>query len=162
MALSNGWRGLDFVGCARASAGERMYRRRGLLRGICLALALIGTRAAQAQMTDLIATLSADLGLTREQATGGAGAVFRLAQQRLSPAVFSMITESVPGVERVLAVAPAVGETGAGIDDLALPFSLLGMSPRLIPAFLQIVVDFVQATGSDPIAGLLRRTIFGP
>jgi hypothetical protein len=88
--------------------------------------------------------------------------VFRLAERRLSPAEFSMIAESVPGVERVLDLAPAVGETSGGIGDLALPFSLLGMPPRLIPPFVETVVDFVQATGSDPIAGLLRRTILGP
>jgi hypothetical protein len=36
-----------------------MYVWRELLRWICLALALICTSQAQAQMTDLIATLSA-------------------------------------------------------------------------------------------------------
>ena len=66
-----------------------MHRRRDLLRRICLAVALMGARAARAQMPDLIATLSARLGITDEQAARGAGAVFRLAERRLSPAEFS-------------------------------------------------------------------------
>lgn len=139
-----------------------MYRRRELLGRICLALTMIGARAAQAQMTELVATLSARLGITREQAVRGAGAVFRLAQQRLSPPEFAIIAESVPGIRRVLDAAPAVGETSGGIDDLAVPFSLLDMPPDLIPPFVEIVLDFVRQTGSDPIAGLLRRTLFSP
>ena len=137
-----------------------MYARRELLRRICLGLALIGPSAARAQMTDLVATLSARLGITREQAVRGAGAVFRLAQQRLSPAEFSIIAESVPGIDRVLDAAPAVGEAAGGIDDLALPFSLLGMPSSLIVPVVEIVLDFVEATGGDPVAGLLRRTLF--
>jgi hypothetical protein len=142
--------------------GERVDEGRKLLRGLCLVLALIGMSDAQAQMTDLIATLSAKLGITREQAAGGAGAVFRLAEQRLSPAGFSMIAESVPGVERALSVAPGVGRRAAASTIWHCPSRCSGMPSRLIPPFVETVVDFVQATGSDPIAGMLRRTLLGP
>ena len=43
-------------------------------------------------MPDLIATVSARLGVTREQAAGG----FGLAEQRLSPAEFAIIAGSLP------------------------------------------------------------------
>jgi hypothetical protein len=122
---------------------------------------LIGAGAAHAQVTDLVATLSLRLGLTREQAVRGAGAVFRLASQRLGPAEFSIIAESVPGIARVVDAAPAIAETGGGLDDLTVPFSLLGIAPSLIPAFVEIVVDFVGTAGSDPAAGLLRRSLVG-
>ena len=139
-----------------------MHGRREVLGGICLALALIGASGARAQMPDLIATLSARLGITREQAARGAGAVFRLAEQRLSPAEFSIIAGSLPGVDRVLDAAPAVAASSGGIEDLAAPFALLGMPSSLIPPFVASVLDFAAANGSEPVAGLLRRTLVGP
>jgi hypothetical protein len=136
-----------------------MHGRRDVLSAICLALALIGTTSASAQMPDLIATVSARLGVTREQSAGGVGAVFRLAEQRLSPAEFSIIAGSLPGVDGVLDAAPAVAASAGGIDDLAAPFALLGMPSALIPPFVAIVLDYAGAQGSEPVAGLLRRTL---
>ena len=139
-----------------------MHQRRELLRRIGLALALGGTTSARAQTPDLVATLSARLGINREQAAGGAGAIFRLAEQRLSPAEFSIITGSLPGIGRLLDVAPAVAAQGGGLEDLVLPFSLLGMPSPLIPPFVELVLDFARADGSGPAAGLLRRTLRAP
>jgi len=139
-----------------------MYERRELLRRIGLALVLSGARGARAQMPDLIATLGARLGITGEQAAGGAGAVFRLAEQRLSPAEFSIIAGSLPGVDGLLEIAPAVAGQAGGLDDLALPFALLGMPQALIAPFVGIVLDFASANGSEPVAGLLRRTLLAP
>ena len=136
-----------------------MHRRRDVLSGIGLALGLIGTTRAKAQMPDLIATVSARLGVTREQAAGGIGAIFGLAEQRLSPAEFSIIAGSLPGVERVLDAAPAVRPSGGGIEDLAAPFALLGMPASLVPPFVAIVLDYAGDQGSAPVAGLLRRTL---
>jgi hypothetical protein len=54
----------------------------------------------------LVGTLTKQLGVTPEQATGGAGALFSLAKGNLSAADFSKISSVVPGMNGFLNAAP--------------------------------------------------------
>jgi hypothetical protein len=72
-----------------------------------LALAKIGS----AQEQGLVDLLVSQLGVTSEQATGGSGAIFNLARERLTPEQFSGIADAVPGIDTMLSAAPAAGET---------------------------------------------------
>ncbi len=66
---------------------------RTLLKSALVAVAALvataNTGSAQAQ--DLVGMLVSQLGVTSEQATGGAGAIFNLAKERLAPDQFSQI-----------------------------------------------------------------------
>ncbi|NBC31916.1 MAG: hypothetical protein GVY13_04500 [Alphaproteobacteria bacterium] len=68
-------------------------------------------------MADLIGTLTSSLGVTEAQAVGGAGAIFGLAQQRLSPDEFATVSESMPGVEDLIAAAPSAATATEVGDD---------------------------------------------
>jgi hypothetical protein len=157
---------------------------------LACAAAVAAPATARAQVEDLVGTLTSDLGVTEEQAMGGSGAIFELAESRLAPEEWSTVSESVPGVQDLMAAAPevetgagmpggalgeslggALGESGAGdlmgagdlggLAALAGPFNELGMSPDMIGEFVPVVFDYVQSTGGDAVTGLLRSALLG-
>ena len=67
--------------------------------------ATVGTAAAQTQ--SLVDILVSQLGVTSEQATGGAGSIFDLAKQNMTPDEFSQVAAAVPEMDTLLAAAPA-------------------------------------------------------
>lgn len=73
---------------------------------------------ARAQMGDLIGTLTSSLGVTEAQAVGGAGAIFGLAQERLSPDEFATVSDGLPGVEELIAAAPSEAPAAGVGDDM--------------------------------------------
>jgi len=61
---------------------------------------------------DLINQLVSDLGVSEEQAKGGAGMLFKLAQDKLSGGEFAEITDKVSGLDDMLSAAPAAAGGG--------------------------------------------------
>lgn len=133
------------------------------LAGLFAAAMLVFATSSLAQMsaTGLVDALNTRLGVGDQQAWSGAGAVLRLAQERLPPAEFSIIEDAVPGVRDLLAAAPAVDASGGGLAPLAESFVLLGMSPELVPQFAESVIGYVRSGGGEPVAGLLERALLG-
>jgi len=78
---------------------------------VAAGLGLAKTGSAQAQ--GLVDLLVSQLGVTSEQASGGAGAMFDLAKQRLAPDEFSQIAGAVPGMDSMLSAAPATTVSAA-------------------------------------------------
>jgi hypothetical protein len=86
------------------------------LRNLAIVLfsVLVFTSSASAQAAaskatpdpGLVGRLTKQLGVTPEQATGGAGALFSLAKGNLSAADFSKISSVVPGMSGFLNAAP--------------------------------------------------------
>lgn len=79
-----------------------------ILLVFCWALA---TGLAQAD-SGLIEALTSGLGVTQEQAGGGAGAIFNYAKQQLDPGQFSQVAAAVPGMDDMMAIAPQAGGMG--------------------------------------------------
>lgn len=59
---------------------------------------------------ELVGQLTKELSITPAQAKGGAGALFGLAKDRLSPADFSKVAAAVPGMKSFLKAAPATDQ----------------------------------------------------
>ena len=132
-----------------------MSRSRHFVLGVCLAVAGVAAasvvaRADQAQAAaaavkaspDLVNSLAKEIGGTPEQAAGAAGALFRLAKTRLKPDEFSQVSKAVPGMDALLAAAPALGggaggalskATGgaAGLAAATQAFTKLGLKPEI-------------------------------
>ena len=70
---------------------------------VCLG---VGCSTASATASELVGALTQKLGVTEQQATGGAGAMFGLAQSKLSPDNFRQVARVVPGMEGLLQAAP--------------------------------------------------------
>ncbi|HDZ91645.1 MAG TPA: hypothetical protein ENH37_13365, partial [Deltaproteobacteria bacterium] len=63
--------------------------------------------ATHAGTMDLITTLVSSLGITKDQAMGGTGALFQNAEENLIGQDFQKVSDAVPGMDRYLAAAPA-------------------------------------------------------
>ena len=125
---------------------------------------------------DLITTLVDALGITKEQAKGGSGALFQNAKDNLSAADFQKVPDAVPNMEEYLKAALAVktksglgGALGSSLSslgggagkagsmvDLTSAFSKLGMDSGTLGKFIPIVLDFVQSKGGQSVVRLLK------
>ncbi len=125
---------------------------------------------------DLVTTLVDTLGITKDQAKGGSGALFQDAKDNLSADDFQKVSDAVPDMDEYLAAAPAAGIKGSlggslgsslsslgggaakagSMADLASAFSKLGMDSGALGKFIPVVLDFVQSKGGESVAGLLK------
>jgi hypothetical protein len=119
---------------------------------------------------ELLNQLTQNLGITADQAKGGAGLLFQLAKNKLGGDDFGKVAGAVPGVEDMMKAVPSGGLSavvsnvasslgaGGGLQDmagLAGGFSKLGLSPDLAQKFVPIVLSFVQSKGGDVVKNLL-------
>src|SRR4029453_14114495 len=70
---------------------------------------------------ELIGARTKELGATVPQASGGAGALLGLAKPRLKPEDFTKVSGAIPGIDTLLAAAPAVAGTAGSGARGALP-----------------------------------------
>ena len=117
------------------------------------------------------------LGVTSEQATGGAGALLQIAKTRMNPEAFAKLSQQVPDVSQLLSAVPALqpqsglgglagklaGLSGDSSISTALTavsiFQQLGMKPETMQKFVPVVVDYVRGNTGDAIAGGLNAAL---
>lgn len=122
---------------------------------------------------DLIQMLVSQLGVNEQQAKGGAGLLFKIAQDKLSSQDFSKMSSTLPEVSECMRSAPAesgglmgmlgkaVGGKAGDLASLAAGFSKLGLDPAMIQQFLPVVLSFVQQKGGAEIVGMLQKVLKG-
>lgn len=123
------------------------------------------------------------LGVSQTQATGGAGSIFQFAKSQMQAAAFSKLSNSVPGMQGLLAAAPVVQpSSGSGLGGLAgrlagltghsggaagnllglaSSFNQLGLSPSMMQRFVPIVLQYVQGSGGAGTSQLLQSALMG-
>lgn len=138
-----------------------------------------GSAVKNASLTDLLVSR---LGVTNQQAMGGAGAIFELAKQNMSVTDFGQVSAAVPGMSGMLAAAPALSAaTGGGgggllgtaagmmggqggslasMASLGGAFQGLGMNADMASQFLPIVLQYVQSQGGLSTMSLLKAALF--
>jgi hypothetical protein len=124
----------------------------------------------------LIGMLTSKLGISNEQAIGGAAALFGSAKKNLSADDFSSVTESLPDIKSLLGktakdgsgLASKLGLSSAendqadakeGSDNVAGQFSQLGLSSDMVGKFVPIVLDYAKSSGGDNIMNLLKGAL---
>jgi len=127
--------------------------------------------------TGLVDVLVSRLGINAEQAMGGAGSVFSLAQQRMRPEDFMQLSSSVPGVDQYLAAVPApsssnvlwgsaanmLGGEQSGLGNLVGlvgSFQRLGMDSTMISQFVPLVLQYVQGQSGPAAMSLLQNALY--
>ncbi len=129
---------------------------------------------------ELIGQLIESLGVSEDQAKGGAGLLLKLAQDALGGGEFAQIAENVSGIDDILAAAPSEGSGGlmgvigglmssfgggsgnlGALASLAGGFDKLGLDSGMIGKFVPILLDFVRDRGGDGVAGLLGKVLSG-
>jgi hypothetical protein len=84
-----------------------------LLFATLFTLAALPGRAAAADAGGLVNALTSQLGVSKPQAEGGAGALFNLAKQRMAPDQFGQVQSQVPGIDGLMGAAPG-GSANSG------------------------------------------------
>jgi hypothetical protein len=153
--------------------------RRPIFGLLGFSLFLAGNAFAQPSASDhattaspeLIGQLTQALSITPAQASGGAGALFGLAKNRLGTEDFSKVAASVPGIENLIKSAPAASKNSAATalsglghsapgglgaaSAVAGPFKKLGLSPDMAAKFVPILTQLVGSKGGAGVASLL-------
>ena len=156
---------------------RKPHRTLLIIIGLSLSLGL-NPFAVSAQTAGLVDLLMQQLGVTKPQAQGGAGALFNSAKQTLSPQEFDQVAASVPEMDSLLEAAPNTsgslndmigqgsslfgGETNqqlSGVMDLASSFSELGLSPEMVNKFVPVVLDYVESQGGETVKNLLASAL---
>lgn len=139
-----------------------------------------GSAPVAAQTPSLVNILVQQLGITPQQATGGAGSIFSVAKQSMSSASFGQVSKAVPGMNQLLTAAPAHalgGSTGASslmgsvasvlgggsnlgnMATLASSFQSLGMGSGMMGQFIPVILQYIQARGGSTTMGLLQGAL---
>lgn len=130
--------------------------------------------AADMGLTDL---LTSRLGVSKNQAEGGAGSIFQLAKQNLSAGDFSTIAKSVPGIDQMMGAAPKIEKSSgtlggissmmgnhpnklSGITGLTSSFEKLGLNGDMVGKFTPIILDYVKNKGGEHAMSLLKGALF--
>ncbi len=125
---------------------------------------------------ELLNQLTQNLGVTQEQARGGAGLIMRLAREKLDHGDFNRVANVIPGVENLIKAAPQssgtekalgaltpapVGETDSlgSLMNLTGGFSKLGLDPGMVSRFVPIVLSFIQSRGGTDTRSILERVL---
>ncbi|MCK0154092.1 DUF2780 domain-containing protein [Alcanivorax sp. S6407] len=112
----------------------------------------------------LVDSLSTDLGVTQQQAAGGAGALLAMAQNNLSADQFSGILSQVPGLDSLLGGGEGGGLAGSmlgnisSLEGVTKVFSSLGLSPDMIAQFAPKILGFL---GGEGVAGTVLDSLSG-
>lgn len=137
----------------------------------------LANAAGMATELGLVNILVGQLGISPQQALGGVGSIFSVAQQRMSPGDFSQLGNSVPGMDRYLSAVPQrvaqsessglLGVAGdmmggqlGGLAALAGSFQSLGMNPSMVGQFVPVVLQYVQTQSGAGAMSLLERALY--
>jgi hypothetical protein len=143
-----------------------------------LSIAAVFLMAGMAQANELVSLLMSQLGVTQPQAEGGAGAIFKTAQENLTPDEFNKIETAVPEADSLIKAAPKVEEESTGgfgsltsmakkaapgqlgsAAELSQSFDKLGLEKDMIGKFSNIVVDYCKEKGGAMVSSLMQKAI---
>jgi len=140
----------------------------------CSSISGLGDSSGDSASTmGLISQLTKKLGVSNEQAMGGAGALFGLAKKALSSSDFAKVSESIPGMDSLLASAPKASgmteklgglgammgggaEKATGLASVTDNFSKLGLSSDMVGKFLPEILDYAKSSGGENVMNILK------
>ncbi len=126
---------------------------------------------------DLVSLLVSKLGVTEQQAEGGAGAVFKTAKDNLKGDEFATLTSSMPEIPGLVEKAPEVTKKSSGLmssassllgdsgkkaesaSSLLDSFGSLGMDSGMLSQFTPVIMDYAQKNGGDICVKLLQSVL---
>jgi hypothetical protein len=164
--------------CHSKEVSMQTYVQHKLASLIFFVILIFVPLTASAQEVSLVNLLVQQLGVTTPQAEGGAGAIFSVAKDKLTPSEFGQVSASVPDMNQLLEAAPQPPSEGLGgmlsggssllgggnqsldgIASLASSFSQLGLSPDMVGKFTQVVQTYLQSSGGDTVSNLLMAAL---
>jgi len=126
-------------------------------------------------MNVLIKRLTKELGIKKEQASGGLVALLRAAQQNMERADFDEFVRDVPGADKLLKDAPppsTLSSIAGGLGSLfggkkspgrwaglAASFTELGIPIDTAKKFGPIVIDYVEHHGGEDLVDKIKDAL---
>jgi hypothetical protein len=144
---------------------------------IIILLVLFGAvQPVSADVSNLIGLLTGKLGVSEQQAEGGAAAIFDYAKQKLGAEDFSRVTDALPGVDALTDSAPQSsafanklessvpslgGQSGsaAGMASLTDRFSTLGLDNKMVNEYITVILDYAKSEGGETVMNLLKGAL---
>ncbi len=161
--LDTASQGLSTVGSA-AQSGQQILGAGAGAAGAAAAAGSVGVN-----QIGLVDILIHRLGVSPQQALGGAGAIFQLAQGKMNPQAFASLSQSIPGMSTMLGAAPAVPASGlssmaggsslGGAAALASSFQQLDLSPDMVSKFIPVVTNYVRQTSGQASGNMLQSVL---
>jgi hypothetical protein len=160
-------------------------KKKGLVFGVVFTLLFLfqfsgNIYAESSGMMDLVELLSSQLNVTEDQATGGAGALFKMAKDSLPETDYGKVAGALPGVGSLIKSAPKISDSTAGLSEQlggaaeglgALSkaaesanklstvfdqFSQLGLDKGMVSQFIPIILNYTNTKGGETIMNLLK------
>ena len=123
---------------------------------------------------NIIELLMDELDITRKQAMGGAGLIFKLAKDRLDDPDFVLLSRHVDSLEEIISYAPkpggllgSLGSIAAGIGGensrvailarLAGGFSKLNIDSKRIMEFIAVIDSYLRNKNDEKVDLILNK-----
>lgn len=123
---------------------------------------------------ELVKILEKRLGVTAEQAAGGAGAIFSFAQRRMSANDFRKLADATPAISDLIGKSPRfdpavgggligwiskyIGGLGA-LRPLGPVFRQLDLERDSVMRFVDILIQFAEEEGGPQVAAALTKAL---
>ncbi len=121
---------------------------------------------------DLIQEIIKAVGVNEAQAKGGAGLLFKMAQDKLASGDFASLTKALPQVTDLIKSAPSSGGglMGAfasalgggslgGLASIAGALTSLKIDPQTLGKFVPVILDVVKQKAGPELAAALAKLI---
>ena len=127
-------------------------------------------------MKELIDMLTKNLGVSGQQAEGGAAVLFKAAKDKMGGAEFDQLLGGVAGVGDLLKKAPAsggglggmlgglasaVGGNAGTIAAIVGGFGKLGLTTDHAKKFVPVILEFLKAKAGPDVVAKLEKTLRG-
>ena len=140
-------------------------------RATMLFFAILSFSAFSMADNDLVEKLVSKLGVTQDQASGGAGAIFSALKDGLSTEDFSQIQTSVPDVTELIEKTPEVktdlggfssmlgkdAKKLAAVEKAKKVFKKIGLDENKISEYLPVVMEYIKEKGGEKVSGLVGK-----
>jgi uncharacterized protein VcgC/VcgE DUF2780 len=177
-SVQAGW--LDFLNDSGEQAAETVQQgtdsvKKATQINQAVQTGTTATQALPASQQGLTGLLMQQLGVSQAQAEGGAGALFQVAKDRMAEDAFGQLSQSVPGMDGLLAAAPKTEAPSGALGNLSSmlgnnnalgsaaqlmsAFKQLNLSEGMVSQFTPIVMDYVKQQGGPEIANLLQLAL---
>lgn len=167
---------ISIVGCETpgkpTSSSSTVDQGLSTIEGAAQGSTAAATSPAGISQIGLVDILVHRLGVSPQQALGGAGAIFQVAQSNMNPQAFANLSKSIPGMSVMLGAAPAMSGSGAlssitggsssavgNVAGLAASFQQLNLSPDMVGRFIPVVTNYVRQTSGQATADLLQSAL---
>ena len=146
-----------------------------------LGFSFTGTVSAESGgAMELVSLLTGQLDVTENQASGGAGALFKMAKDSLSETDYGKVADAIPGIGSLIQSAPKPSESASGlsakmtgaqeglgalskaaenVNKLATvkdQFSQLGLDSDMVSKFIPVILKYADTKGGETVMNLLK------